>query len=188
MRNSKTMTQKNIQKAFALAEKEEQEKEIQKIKTIVKTYLEKIREKKKKRDGISEEIRILEKDLDDMKSGRLDLIEDRQKKDEKAREISIVIVNKIEKEYVPYYPWRSPWIVEIKPPYQFVCDTRTTTTTTTYPLVSQVNSLGSTIVSDSSGKITDCFLQNGTTSQFTGTQFANFTKGSYDVDGNTINL
>jgi len=52
--------------------KEKQEAEIKKIKDIVQRYLEKIDTKKKEVKESQEELRALEKDLDDLKDGRLD--------------------------------------------------------------------------------------------------------------------
>lgn len=186
------MSNENIKKAFALAEKEEQEKEINKIKGIVKAYLEKIAKKKKERDEVQEELKLLEKDLDDLKTGRLDKIEERQEKDEKAKNISIIIIKRIEKEYVPYYPWRSPWIVELKPNWEW-------NGTQTWISGNSISS-GTITVTDPNKYLcdstyTNCGI-NALTSQIaavdnnpiTGTMFANFSGGSYNVDGKIINL
>ena len=105
------MQKEIIQKALVAAEKEQQEKEIERIKIIIQSHLEKIEKKTDQRKKLDEEIQFLKKDLDDLKAGRLDRISERHEKDERAREIRIIVVEKIEKEYVPYYPWRSPWIV-----------------------------------------------------------------------------
>lgn len=100
----KNMTKDLIKKAVSLAEKEAQEKEINRIKKIVQKYLEKIAEKTKEKKEIEEDLRILKKDLDDIKSGRLDKIEERQAKDKRAHRISLITVHRIDKDYVPMKP------------------------------------------------------------------------------------
>lgn len=107
------MTQKDIvSNAIQQLEKEKQEAEISKIKGIVKAYLEKILNKKEQIKIIQKELKELEMDLDDLKSGRLDKIEERQEKDPNHNINTLIIVKRIEKEYLPFQPWRSPWIVE----------------------------------------------------------------------------
>lgn len=91
-----------ITKAYDFAEKEikKEKDEVlkQKIKSIVKETLEKIEEIEKEEKELAEEKKILKQDIDNLKSGRLDLIEERQEKNPKARDISIfrVITKKIE--------------------------------------------------------------------------------------------
>lgn len=99
-----------IKKGIALAEKEAQEKQIQQIKNIVQNYLEKIDEKIRSKNKLDEEIRLLKKDLDDLKKGRIDLIKERQEKDSKAKEISPIIIKIVERiEYSPFQPWKQPY-------------------------------------------------------------------------------
>jgi DNA gyrase/topoisomerase IV subunit A len=107
------MTQKDIvSNAIQQLEKEKQEIEISKIKGIVKAYLEKILNKKEQIKIIQKELKDLEIDLDDLKSGRLDKIEERQSKDPNHKNNTLIFVKKIEADYLPFQPWRSPWIVE----------------------------------------------------------------------------
>ena len=162
------MTNKEIV-ADAIKEisKEKQEAEIKKIKDIVRTYLEKIQQKKEKEDEVRKERLALEKDLDDLKAGRLDKIEERQGKDPIHDKVTIIEIHRIEKEYIPYQPWRSPWYVEIKPigqwgvPYYATC-------------------------TGNAGSIT---LQAQCSSvQTTGAQWQNFVGGNYQVGSNNINL
>lgn len=60
-------------------EKEKQEALKLKVKDIVKSTLEKIARIDEKELKLAEEKKILKKDIDDLKAGRLDLIEERQK-------------------------------------------------------------------------------------------------------------
>jgi len=170
------MDKELIKKAFADAEKDQQEKQIAEIKRIVKTSLERIEEKSKAKNDIEEEIRVLRKDLDDLKAGRLDLIEERQIKDVKAREISVIIVKRIEKEYVPYYPWRSPWVVQLKQP--------TWSNGTTYTVT---NTSGMQYLSTDDVMFASTW-DPMTTLTVTGQTFSNFAKGAYDIGGHIINL
>ena len=170
------MTEKDIIKqGIAEAEKEAQQKEINKVKQIVKSYLEKIQDKRKIEDKAREERKMLEKDLDDLKSGRLDKILERQESDPRAKEVSIIVVTKVEKEYIPMYPWRSPWYVEMKNTPYLYCDAGPWINTITTPTV---YSLGQTTCSDTSGQSTSML----------GTVFSNFSGGSYNIDGDIINL
>jgi hypothetical protein len=121
----KQMESKDVKKAVELAEKELQEKQIQEVKEIVKRTLEKLEKAKKQKAEVDEVIKYLKMDLDDLKEGRLDRIEERQLKDPKAKEVSVVIIIKKEvvKETtiinnptyvpVPYYPkpWNEPYYV-----------------------------------------------------------------------------
>jgi hypothetical protein len=107
------MTQKDIvSNAIQQLEKEKQEAEISKIKGIVKAYLEKILNKKEEIKVIQKELKDLETDLDDLKSGRLDKIEERQSKDPNHKNNTLIFVKRVEADYLPFQPWRSPWIVE----------------------------------------------------------------------------
>lgn len=97
--------EKEIIKAYDFAEKEiKKEKDEQlknKIKSIVKETLEKIEEIEKKEKELAEEKKILKQDIDNLKSGRLDLIEERQNKNPKAKDISTFRVKTKKIEYPP---------------------------------------------------------------------------------------
>lgn len=161
------MTKELIKKAFDAAEKEHQEKEIQKIKKIVQIMLEKIQSKSEQKEKLDEEIRLLKKDLDDLKAGRLDKIKERQDVDEKARDISIIIIKEIKEEYIPYRPWYSPWTVTLKYPSWYTNGNTQTSTGT-----------GNMYYCNSS----DCSLTA------TGNTISNFVGGSYNINGKIINL
>jgi regulator of replication initiation timing len=110
-----------VKEGVALAEKEGREKQVQEVKRIVHRTLEKIADLDTRVKELQEERRILKMDLDDLKDGKLDRIEERQHKDDRARRVSVVI---IEREtirenivpvpypvYPPVNPWRQPWTV-----------------------------------------------------------------------------
>ena len=97
--------EKEIIRAYDFAEKEiKKEKEEQlknKIKDIVQETLEKIERIEKEEKELAEEKKILKQDIDNLKSGRLDLIEERQNKNSKARDASIFKVKTKKIEYPP---------------------------------------------------------------------------------------
>lgn len=82
-----------IVKAYDFAEKEikkEKEEALKlKVKEIVKSTLEKIDNIDKQEKELAEQKKVLKKDIDDLKAGRLDLIEERQKESEVARQTSV---------------------------------------------------------------------------------------------------
>lgn len=166
------MTADIIKKALSLAEKEAQEKEIQKIKGIVQSYLERIDTKVKAKKELEDEIKILKSDLDDLKAGRLDKIEERQKKDEKARNISIIVVKRIEKEYIPYRPWYSPWVIEYNPFFDG-------TITVTQSSPAYYDSISSGMFSGTA---------DATSFIATGVQCSSFTGGTYTIHGHSVIL
>lgn len=156
----KSMTKEIIKQGFDAAEKEHQEEEVRKIKQIVQQHLEKIAFHQKEANKHQETAKFLRKDLDDLKAGRLDRIEERQEKDEKAREVRVVIVKRIEHEYLPLQPWRCPWeVISVNPSLAYGSNNTLTLSATG---ANTVTTLGS--------------------------NFSAFTSGSYAVDGNIINL
>ena len=186
------MTQKEIV-ADAIKEisKEKQEAEVKKIKDIVRTYLEKIQSKKEKEDEIRKERLALEKDLDDLKAGRLDKIEERQGKDPIHDKVKIIEIHRIEKEYIPYYPWRSPYIIQwYTPSYQspnitISGGTGYSTTCQSLGMKTSVSSL----LNNATNTIQSAFQQvSDMQAQITGINCQNFVGGSYNINGQIINL
>lgn len=177
---------KIIKKAFADAEKEQQEVEVSRIKGIVKDYLVKIKDKNEKKDKLDKEIKILKKDLDDLKAGRLDKIEERQQADEEARNISIIIVERVREHYTPAYPWSCPYTIR----YNTAPLNWSSTTGT------QLGSLGGSFTTTTGGYVTTTAgvsalsVNPATTASFTlvGTSAQNFVGGTYNVGGSIINL
>lgn len=80
-----------IKKAFQPAKNE-----LDTFKDIIKKYLEKLETKQNLQKEIVKEIQILKADIQNFRDGRLDLIEERQKKDALAKKVSIVLIKKNE--------------------------------------------------------------------------------------------
>lgn len=105
-----------VKEAFKLAEKELKDNEKLRIKEVVKATLEKLRKKEAEKHAVDEEIKILRKDIEDLKEGRIDRIKERQDIDAKAREVSVIIIKeKIIEKQVPM--WYQPWVIEVKKEY-----------------------------------------------------------------------
>ena len=108
------MDSKEIKKVVQQTEKELQEKakekQIKKVKEIVKRTLEKIDSVKKEKSEVDTRLKYLKMDLDDLKEGHLERIEERQSKDPEAKKYSVIIIIKetIVKE-IPIYDRFSPW-------------------------------------------------------------------------------
>jgi hypothetical protein len=113
-------------KAFAEVTKEAEEKQVSEVKKIVQETLKKLEVVKGKIKELHEEKKILELDIDDLKEGKIDRIVERQEKDPKAKEVSVVIIIK-EKEtirennhYNPWYvPYHTFWQTEYTSPTRF---------------------------------------------------------------------
>ena len=179
------MTQeKMVENAIEEFSKEKQEAKIKKIKDIVRSYLEKIDDKKLELRKVQDDLKALESDLNDLKTGRLDKIEERQGSDKTHDRNTIIIVERIEKEYIPYQPWRSPWTIEWK--YRPEATIGITGGNTYY-----LDTTGSTLT-NTSGPLTaySSLLQNSDTASdvITGLLFQNFSGGSYNINDHIINL
>lgn len=106
-----------VKEASRLAEQELKTEEITRIKLVVKTTLEQLQKKEAARKVLDEEIKILNRDIADLKEGRIDRIKERQDIDPKAKEVSVIIIKeKIIERQVPS-PWYIPWVIEVKPQY-----------------------------------------------------------------------
>jgi len=77
-----------LDEAFKEAQKEVNEKELKQLKGYFKQVLTAIEVKKKQKERVEEELRILKLDLEDLKAGKFDKIKERQKKSEVARQAS----------------------------------------------------------------------------------------------------
>lgn len=81
---------KDINKeAYKQAEKELLEGKVEKVKGYILETLKKIDSKNKERQRIDEEVRILKLDLDDLRNGRFEKIEERIEKSAVARRVSV---------------------------------------------------------------------------------------------------
>ena len=115
----KNQNRDTARRAYTEAEKEMREKQITAVKELVLLTLEKLESEKKSRDTATANIRILQKDLEDMKAGRLDRIEERQKKDIKAKAVSVAVIDRVimkEEHHHDHYiiepqRWYEPWNV-----------------------------------------------------------------------------
>jgi DNA gyrase/topoisomerase IV subunit A len=164
-----------VSSAIKELEKEKQEAEIRKIKDIVKAYLEKISSKKESLKSVQDELKELENDLNDLKMGRLDKIEERQEKDPKHNEITLIIIKRVEKEFIPYQPWRSSYIIEPRYP---IWQTQYTATG------------GSNLINCSTTCSQNAYLTQATAPSMTATgiMFQNFCGGTYAIGGQTISF
>ncbi|MHA1226261.1 MAG: hypothetical protein ACTSPV_05910 [Candidatus Hodarchaeales archaeon] len=151
-----------VKKAFDEASKDIEKEKREKIKKIILETLRKRENLKEKVKRLQEKIKILTKDLEDFKQGRLDLIEERQKVDKLARETSVVKIEAIIHEGDHY---EKPWWK----PYSVVYPSDWSTTYSTENLVFDVSSdtLGFTAA---------------------GTDFHYNFSGSYNINGLIINL
>lgn len=113
------MEKEIVKQGYEEAQKILKEKQIEEVKRIVTKTLEKIEivdskieAKKQELKELEEEKKLLKMDIDDLKEGRLDRIQERQEKDPKAKNTSIVII--FRERTVPSYPQpitidRNPW-------------------------------------------------------------------------------
>ncbi|MBA7574319.1 hypothetical protein ES708_16124 [subsurface metagenome] len=114
------MDKEKAKKAAELAEKElheeEEQKQIDLIKKAIKQTLEAIKQKEKERTKLNKEIKTLKQDIDNIRAGRLDLIAERQGKDDEAKKTSIIEVVK-EVHHHHYDRWYEPYKIIWKEPY-----------------------------------------------------------------------
>ena len=116
------MDSEKAKKAAELAEKELQEEEEQKqidlIKKAIKQTLEAIKTKEEKRTKLNKEIKTLKQDIDNIRAGRLDLIAERQEKDDEAKKTSIIEIVKVKEIHHHHYDrWYEPYKIIYKEPY-----------------------------------------------------------------------
>ena len=113
---SQKSTKELAEKAESELLEEKEEKQVQLIKKAIKQTLEEIRKKEKDRNKLNKEIKILKQDIDNIRAGRLDLIEERQSKDEEAKGTSIIEIIK-EKEVHHYHDrWYEPYRITFRYP------------------------------------------------------------------------
>jgi len=116
------MDKEKAKKAAELAEKElreeEEKKQIDLIKKAIKQTLEAIKTKEKERCKLNKEIKTLKQDIDNIRAGRLDLIAERQEKDEEAKKTSIIEVVKVKEVHHHHYDrWYWPYKIIYKELY-----------------------------------------------------------------------
>ncbi len=95
-------------------DEEKKNKNVLLIKTAIKQTLEAIKTKEKERTKLNKEIKTLKQDIDNIRAGRLDLIAERQEKDEEAKKTSIIEVIK-EVHHHHYDRWYEPYRITWNP-------------------------------------------------------------------------
>ena len=180
---------KNIKKAFELAEQEVQEKEIANLKKVVKDLLEKKAKAEEDKREIEKEISVIKQTIDDFKAGRLDKVKELIEKDSIAKDIlpfKIIIIN----QTVINQPWK--WIYQVLPTYAPIYhDYGTITTTagnngTVYTTCGTQDLLGGAISTAYTVQSASATCNNDL--GWSGSNFATFTGGTYDINGKIINL
>jgi len=106
------METQTVKKAFAEALKEQRTKEVEEVKKVIQATLERLEDYKKFRSELSEKVAILEADIKDFRQGRLDRVEERQRKNPKAREVSVVKIIKKQIEQQFPHPKFEPYTIE----------------------------------------------------------------------------
>jgi len=119
------MEKKLVKDGFKAAEKTLKEKQVTEVKNIVTKTLEKLDEVDKEIKRLQLEKKILKMDIDDLKEGRLDRISERQDKDPKAKNVSVVLIIKettVIKEVNPWYqPYMVTWQAPVYYPNNIMC-------------------------------------------------------------------
>ncbi len=120
----------------------------------------------------------MNRDIADLKEGRIDRIKERQDVDPKSKEVSVIIIKeKIIERQVPS-PWYIPWVIEVKPQYIPV-----------YPTVSPIWYGGNSAVTLLNGNATNLDItSNMTSASFTTTNSMThmYTSGTYQLENGTI--
>lgn len=98
-------------KALELAEQELLNQRVEEIKGYITKTLQNIEFKKKEKERIEEELRVLKLDLEDLRSGKFDKIEERIQKSPVARNLSLRVYGGIAKPFsiMPQIPFIGDW-------------------------------------------------------------------------------
>jgi len=168
------MNKEVVKEGYEQAEKEVRENQVKEVKEIVKKTLEKLDDVQCQIRKLKEEEKILKMDIDDLKEGKIDRIVERQEKDPKAKETSVVMVIK-EKEVIreTSNPWYWPYQVVWNEPYVPAWRTNTVYCT-------GGNSIG---LSDGS-----TFSAHGNVATITSSIAKDSVKGAYDIHGQVVHL
>jgi len=173
------MTEEIVKEGFEQAQKEAREEQVREVKEIVSKTLTKLDEVKDKIKELRKEEKILKMDIEDLKQGKIDRIVERQEKDPKAKETSVVVIIK-EKEVIrETNPWYWPYKVFWNEPYTPVWHTDVYCGTG-----QQVNhsfTLGGT-------NLVDNQLQNSTSGVINCSVAKNAAIGTYEVNGEPVHL
>jgi len=151
------MDKDKAKKAAELAEKElkqeEEQKQIDLIKKAIKQTLEAIKTKEKERAKLNKEIKTLKQDIDNIRAGRLDLIAERQEKDDEAKKTSIIEVVKEVHHHHHYDRWYEPYKIIWNEP---IINIPTIWTTTSMPCDSTL-----TVTDASDYTVVNCSIAKG---------------------------
>lgn len=101
------------EEAVKQVEKELKDKKVAEIKKLILATLEMGEVLKKRIAEDQEALKILELDLKDLKEGRLDRIEERQKIMPKAKEISVIHVERIVEEHHHHHHDYTPVVIPV---------------------------------------------------------------------------
>ena len=168
-----------VKKAYERAETELREKQISEVKEIVKRTLERITEVDKDIDRLQEKKKYLKLDLEDLKEGRLDRIEERQEKDPKAKTYSLVIVIKERERVVERV---SPWYI----PYQITWANEHISNTPVVYCTTASSEAYSASCGCSSFASADGFI--GFSQPITGSVARDFAPGTYQIGDKIVHL
>lgn len=161
--------EKNVKKAFELAQEEVQEKEIVNLKNIIKDLLQKKVNKEKEKNEIEKDIKIIKQTIDDFKAGRLDKIKELIEKDDRAKDLVNINITIINNNSYPLKPWL--WLYSVQPMY----------TINRY-----------TSISEGIGECTNAFYTSSLSAghcgggTVSGQTCANFASGTYNLTGGQV--
>jgi hypothetical protein len=185
----------NVKKAFELAEQEVQEKEINNLKGIIKDLLKKKAAAEEDKREIEKEISVIKQTIDDFKAGRLDKIKELMEKDSVAKDLlpfTVIIIN----QTIINQPWK--WVYQVLPTYPIpyyptLGGTYSTSGGVTLTSTSGTGSYTTTGTSLLGAGINTAYcatqgLASVSNDGWSGSNFATFTGGSYDINGRIINL
>ena len=165
------MNKEVVKQAYAEAEKEARDKQVAEVKLIIKKTLEKLSTIRKQIKDLQEEEKILKLDIDDIKDGHLDRIEERQRLDKKAKEVSVVTIIKELEVIREVNPWYTPYKVIWSLPQTIPAYNNGLFCTT-----GSGNSLGLTLTTSSNYcSINSSVAKDGAI-------------GAYDINGSIVNL
>ena len=113
------MTSEQTRKVVEATEKDFQEKKQEavkeKIKEIVTEYLKRIDNLDTKIDELQEEKKQLKLTLEDLKTGKLDVLKERLEKDPRAKKINVIEIIELHLHNIHLNPFYQPWEIHYHP-------------------------------------------------------------------------
>jgi len=171
------MNKEIAKEGFELAEKEAREKQVREVKEIVLKTLEKLENINKEIGVLKEEKKILEMDINDLKMGKIDRIVERQDKDPKAKDTSVVVIIREKETIREVSPWYWPYRVVWNEPY--------TPAWYTSPAVFCNSTAGAMATTQNSF---DCSCDGTYTPTINCSVAKDFAIGTYEVNGHPVHL